>query len=72
MEIGRVDIITEVSIMKSRTSMPREVHLEAVSHVFLFICQKYNSRIALDPTYPAINMSDFKEFKCRKFHVKLK
>ena len=32
-EIGRVDIITEVSMMASPMAMPREGHLEAVLHV---------------------------------------
>ena len=36
--------------------MPREVHLEAVLHVFAFLRQKYNSRMAFDPTYLAIDM----------------
>ena len=35
--------------------------------MFSFLCKKYNSRMAFDPTYPAINMSDFKEFKCNDF-----
>ena len=37
-EIGRVDIITKVSMMASQMSMPREGHLEAVFHVFSFLC----------------------------------
>ena len=60
MEIDRVDIIFEVSMMASQMLIPREVHLEAVLHVFLFLRQKYNSRMAFDPTYPVINMNDFK------------
>ena len=71
-EIGRVKILIEVSIMSSQMSMPREVHLEAVFHVFAFICQKYNTRMAFDPIYPAINMNDFKECKCKDFYGELK
>ena len=52
--------------------MPREVHLEAVFYVLAFICQKYNSRIAFDPTYPSINMSDFKKYKWKDFCGELK
>ena len=33
-EIGRVYIITEVSMMAYQMSIPRVVHLEAVLHVF--------------------------------------
>ena len=53
-EIGRVDIIIEVSIMVSQMPMPREEHLEAVLHVFAFLLQDYN------PIYPAIRMNDFR------------
>ena len=50
-------------MMASQMSMPREGHLEAVFHVFAFLCQKFNSRMAFDPSYPSINTSDFKECK---------
>ena len=36
-EIVRVDIIAEVSMMVSHMAMPREGHLEAVLHVFAFL-----------------------------------
>ena len=71
-EIGRVNIITEVSIMASHISMPIEGKLEAVLHVFSFLCQHYKSRMAFDPTYPNINTSDFKEYKCKDFYGELK
>ena len=62
-EIGIVDIITKVLMMVSHMAMPMEGHLEAVLHVFAFLHQKYNSSMAFDPIYPAINMSGFKECK---------
>ena len=49
-EMVRVDIINEVSMMISQMVVPREGHLEAVLHVFSFILQKYNSSMAFDPT----------------------
>ena len=64
-EIGIVDIITKVSMMVSQMAMPREIHLEAVLRVFEFLHKKYNSRMLFDPTYPTINMSNFKECKCK-------
>ena len=60
MVLGRVDIITEVSIMDSQIYMPREIHLEAVLHMFAFLRQKYNSRIKFEPKYPTVHMSAFK------------
>ena len=49
-KIGRVDIIDEVKMMASQMAMPREGHLEAVLHVFVFLCQQYNSKMEFDPT----------------------
>ena len=59
-EICRVEIVTEVSMMASQMPMPKEVHLEAVLHLFVCLRQKYNSRMAFDPTYPIIDMNGFK------------
>ena len=53
-------------------AMPREGHLDAVLHVFAFLQQSYNSRMAFDPTYPAINMNYFREFKWKEFYGELK
>ena len=36
-EIGRVDIITEVSTLASQMAMPREGHTDAVFHVFAYL-----------------------------------
>ena len=61
-EIGRIDIATEVSLLSSHMAMPREGHLEALLHVFAHIRQKHNSRIAYDPSYPRIDQSMFKQY----------
>ena len=71
-EIGRVEIITDVSMMASHTEMPREGHLDAVLNLFAFLCQEYNPRMAFDPTYPVIGMHNFKECKCKEFYRDLK
>ena len=47
-EIGRLDIITKVSIMGSQMAIPSEGHLEAILHVFGFLRQKNNSSMAFD------------------------
>jgi hypothetical protein len=36
-EIGRVDIITDVSKLSSHLALPREGHLEAVFHMFAYL-----------------------------------
>jgi hypothetical protein len=59
-EIGRIDITTEVSMMAAHMAMPREGHLYTVFHIFAYLKQKHNSRLIFDPTPPRINMDKFK------------
>jgi hypothetical protein len=58
-ELGRIDIITEVSMLSTHLCLPREGHLEAVVHVFAFLGLHHNARVVFDPTYPAIDMGTF-------------
>jgi hypothetical protein len=58
-ELGRIDIITEVSELASYLALPREGHLEGVFH---------NARIVFDPSYPTIDMSAFKECDWQTFY----
>ena len=53
--------MTEVSMLASHLAMPREGHLEAIFHIYAYLKQKYNWRLAFDPTYLSIELSDFKE-----------
>jgi hypothetical protein len=71
-EIGRIDIITEVSLLASHLALPREGHLEAVFHIFAYIEKKHNSRVVFDPTYPEIDMRDFKECDWKSFYGDVK
>jgi hypothetical protein len=48
-ELGRVDIITEVSELASFLAMPRQGHLEAIFHLFNYLEKKHNARIVFDP-----------------------
>ena len=67
-ELGRVDIITEISELASFLMMPREGHLEAVFHVFQHLERKHNGRIVFDPSYPEIDRSAFKECDWKSFY----
>ena len=67
-EIGRVDILTEVSLMASHLAMPREGHLDAVLHIFGYLKIKYNSRMAFDPTVPYIDETSFQECDWNEFY----
>ena len=51
-EIGRIDIATEVSILSSHLAYPREGHLDIALHIMGYLRAKHNSRLVFDPCYP--------------------
>ena len=58
-ELGRVDICTEVSTMSSHLALTRKGHLEAVFHMFDYLKKHHNSEMVFDPSEPEIDMADF-------------
>ena len=58
-EMGRVDICCEVSMLNSFVAMPREGHLRQLYHMFAYLKVHHNARIVFDPSYPEINEEDF-------------
>jgi hypothetical protein len=58
-ELGRIDIITEVSMLSTYLCLPREGHLKAVFPVFTYLGLNHNARVVFDPTYPAVDMDTF-------------
>ena len=71
-ELGRIDIIAEVSVLSSHLALPREGHLEAVFHLFGYLKNKHNTRMVFDPTYPTIDESNFKECDWKNFYGDVK
>ena len=67
-ELGRVDIITEVSELSTYLAQPRDGHLDAVFHIFNYLEKRHNSRIVFDPTYPIIDMSSFKDCDWKQYY----
>ena len=60
-EIGRVDIATEVSMLSSFLSMPRVGHLEAAINIMRYLRLHHNFQLLLDPTYPVLYHSYFND-----------
>ena len=58
-ELGRVDILLEVSLLSSHNAMPRQGHLEAVYHIFAYLKGHANSRIVLDAKEPLVDEQRF-------------
>ncbi len=48
-ELGRVDICTEVSMLSSHMALLCQGHLDAALHVMSYLSQHHNSRLCMDP-----------------------
>ena len=57
-EIGRIDIITEVSLLASQMALPRMGHLMQVFRCFAYLKIRHNGCLVFDPSYP--DLSDYK------------
>jgi hypothetical protein len=58
-ELGRVDICLEVSMMSSHLALPREGHLEKVFHIFAHLKKYHNTEVVYDPSGPVIDEAQF-------------
>jgi hypothetical protein len=67
-ELGRIDIETEVSMLSSYLAYPRKGHLENALHVMGYLRLKHNSQLIFDPTYPDINQTAFPSFEWMEFY----
>ena len=54
-EIGRVDILTELSMLSAYQASPRQGHLEQVYHIFAYLKKKPKLTLYFDPHEPDIN-----------------
>jgi hypothetical protein len=67
-ELGRVDIATEVSLLSSFLAYPREGHLDTALHIMGYLKNKHNTRLVFDPTYPDIDKGDFPKYDWTEFY----
>ena len=58
-ELGRVDICTEVSMLSSCLALPREGHLLQLFHMFSYLEKQHNCEMVFDHTVPEIDKADF-------------
>jgi hypothetical protein len=58
-EIGRIDLLHEVSIMSQHLALPREGHLESVYGIFSYLAKHENSRIVFDDSDPVFAKGTF-------------
>jgi hypothetical protein len=60
-ELGRIDILTEVSMLSSHNALPREGHLEAVLDIFAYLKKHQSAAIVFDDDLPIIDERRFKQ-----------
>ena len=58
-ELGRVDICLEVSMMSSHLALPREGHLNELYHIFSYLKKYHNTEMVFDPSDPVIDEDEF-------------
>ena len=68
-ELGRVDICLEVSMMSSHMALPRVGHIEQLFNIFAYLSKYHNTEMVFDPTYPVIDESKYqrRDWKSSEF-----
>jgi Reverse transcriptase (RNA-dependent DNA polymerase) len=67
-ELGRVDILMEVSALSSHLALPRKGHLECVYHVFGYLKQNPKRTLGFDPRFPNIDADRFQHHDWHDFY----
>jgi hypothetical protein len=67
-ELGRINIIVEVSLLPRFLACPHEGHMQQAFHVFGDLKKHERSRIVFDETEPAINQSCFRVVDWSEFY----
>ena len=60
-ELGRVDVCLETSMMSSHLALPREGHLESVFQIFAYLKKHHNTEMVFDPSDPVIDEDEFEK-----------
>jgi hypothetical protein len=58
-ELGRIDIMLEVSMLSTHLALPRVGHMQQVLHIFGYLKQYPRKTLAFDPRHPNIDESKF-------------
>ena len=58
-ELGRIDICLEVSMMLSHLAMPRKGHLHQVLHIFAYLCKYHSTELVYDLSDPVVEYDGF-------------
>jgi hypothetical protein len=67
-ELGQIDIATEVSMLFSYLVCPHEGHLENAPHIMGYLQLKHNLQLIFDQTYPDIDQTAFPSYDWMEFY----
>ena len=71
-ELGRVDILLEVSLLSCHLSLPRSGHLQQIYHIFGYLKESPRRRLFFDPDPPNISMDRFEKYEWTDFYKDIK
>ena len=71
-EIGRVDILLETSMMSAHLALPRIGHLEQVLHIFGYLKSHPKRKLAFDTAHPKIDERRFHKYDWHDFYREAK
>ena len=67
-EIGRLEILFETSLLLSYLAMPRVGHLEKTLYIFGYFKAHPQRKLVFDPAHPAINENRFQKCGWEEFY----
>ena len=67
-EIGRIDVFLETSLMSAHLALPRIGHLEHVIHIFGDLKHNSKKKLAFDPEHPQIDERRFQKYGWYDFY----
>ena len=71
-EIGRVDILLEISLLSTHLASPRIGHLEQVFHIFGYLEESSKRKLGFDLGHPKIDINRFHKFDWQNFYKGVK
>ena len=67
-ELGRVDILLETSLMSTYMAMPREGHLQQLYRIFGYLKPYPKRKIAFDPQHPYFSERMFQHYDWHDYY----
>ena len=71
-ELGRVDILLETSLLSQHMALPREGHLEQLLHIIGYLKSHKKFRLLYDSCQPKVNENSFQKYDWHDFYREAK